>query len=412
MPVHLAPVATVPRPQHRSAEPLGWLKSAHAAEMIELLHEMNGHLDEAHDIGSVLNQNPSRSALAGLLAVVSEDLCAVVEGPAGTSMTAEQIRRTYQLILKSERLRSRRQTAELETHIQRLTAVQSQADSIPTDVEAHDLLRRTSADVARICGLERTMILYRTADCLRLESTYVQGDDELANEYQQKAGSLALDLAPHRIETHIVRSRRSALVTDPIDDPNAFQPIVSMLRTTGYVVAPVVALGEVVATIHGDHGFSGYPLIEADRDLLSRFAEIFGLTLERSILRGQLNNIRRSLRFALDESDEMLDSLGGRADFRASSEARTARRSTPGFTAESHEPVAPPQRKADGFARLTPRERSVLNLLATGASNADIARRLVITEGTVKTHVKKVLRKTGATNRSHAAAMYLQQMRQ
>jgi DNA-binding CsgD family transcriptional regulator len=50
----------------------------------------------------------------------------------------------------------------------------------------------------------------------------------------------------------------------------------------------------------------------------------------------------------------------------------------------------------------------VFELLVLGASNAEIADELVITVETVKTHVKRILRKIGAINRSEAIALYME----
>jgi DNA-binding CsgD family transcriptional regulator/tetratricopeptide (TPR) repeat protein len=58
-------------------------------------------------------------------------------------------------------------------------------------------------------------------------------------------------------------------------------------------------------------------------------------------------------------------------------------------------------------AGLTPRELAVLRLLAEGSSNREIASRLKITENTAANHVRSILLKTGAVNRTQAAAMAL-----
>ena len=56
---------------------------------------------------------------------------------------------------------------------------------------------------------------------------------------------------------------------------------------------------------------------------------------------------------------------------------------------------------------LTGREREVIQLVSTGATNQEIAGALVISESTVKSHVKHILRKLGAANRAEAVSRHL-----
>src|SRR5438093_12321884 len=60
---------------------------------------------------------------------------------------------------------------------------------------------------------------------------------------------------------------------------------------------------------------------------------------------------------------------------------------------------------------LTPREWEVLELLRAGASNAQIAERLHITERTAKFHVSEILSKLGVASREEAAALTLPERR-
>jgi two-component system nitrate/nitrite response regulator NarL len=65
-------------------------------------------------------------------------------------------------------------------------------------------------------------------------------------------------------------------------------------------------------------------------------------------------------------------------------------------------PERPAPRPAP-FAELTPRELEILECIADGFSNKMIARELAITDGTVKLHVKAILRKLGMRSRVEAA---------
>jgi DNA-binding NarL/FixJ family response regulator len=63
----------------------------------------------------------------------------------------------------------------------------------------------------------------------------------------------------------------------------------------------------------------------------------------------------------------------------------------------------------DPLAPLSPREREVLQLIAQGRGNREIARDLSIGEQTVKTHVRSILAKLGLQDRVQAAIFALRQ---
>ncbi len=74
------------------------------------------------------------------------------------------------------------------------------------------------------------------------------------------------------------------------------------------------------------------------------------------------------------------------------------------FEVESRYEMGTTMEEANLYERLSPRELEILSHIAQGASDKDIADKLVITEGTVKTHVKHILSKLGAQNRTDAIA--------
>jgi len=68
--------------------------------------------------------------------------------------------------------------------------------------------------------------------------------------------------------------------------------------------------------------------------------------------------------------------------------------------------AAPPRPQATHYS-LSERETEVLRLLAQGLSNADIARHLYLTEGTVRNYTSEIFKKLGVNDRTQAAVIAL-----
>jgi two-component system, NarL family, response regulator LiaR len=68
------------------------------------------------------------------------------------------------------------------------------------------------------------------------------------------------------------------------------------------------------------------------------------------------------------------------------------------------EPFVPDEKKREDLS-ITPRELEILQLIAQGMSNKEIAEKLYISENTVKTHLSRVFDKLGAKRRTQAVQL-------
>lgn len=117
-------------------------------------------------------------------------------------------------------------------------------------------------------------------------------------------------------------------------------------------------------------------------DTIALLAEIAAAALERIAAHGALRQHAAHVRGL----GERLVALGNSLDDAA----------TPGTTTDA----------LPDTAQLTVREREILEFVASGESNGEIAEHLTLSVETVKTHVKRILRKLNAANRSELIAMF------
>jgi LuxR family transcriptional regulator, regulator of acetate metabolism len=308
---------------------------------------------------------------------------------------SRELARLCEVAIELQDIRSSHREAVNEERLHMLTAGQEVSTLLSPSAGVRALLERAATAMCDLPGLERFMVFRREGGVLRAAATVFADHDEWARDCQAFSAGTRYDLAPKRPEALIIRRRSPAIVTDALHDPDAFQPIVQKMQAANYVGAPVIAYGEVVATIHGDAYFSHRPVDEVDRDVIASFAESLGQIVERAILIEQLQFQQKVAEQLAQSARGVLGGLGGQV---------------PLLELDEQAATAPWQSRSEVVADLTRREYEVLQLMTKGATNREIATTIFLSEETVKSHVKRILQKFGVANRGQAVATYLESL--
>jgi DNA-binding CsgD family transcriptional regulator len=198
-------------------------------------------------------------------------------------------------------------------------------------------------------------------------------------------------------EIRCIGRQRSAIIHASPGGPD--EPMAALLGASTFVVAPVITGSEVRALIHATRELP-WTVDTADTRLLDVVVSAFALIHRREELadrsQHQQQAIYTAARQLVADAETLADS--GYPDLGIYESTRP------------QQPL-PVQTDPSIGKLLTPRESDVLELIVAGASNTEIAEQLVITVETVKSHVKRVLRKLGAVNRSEAISLCLAQHR-
>jgi DNA-binding CsgD family transcriptional regulator len=227
------------------------------------------------------------------------------------------------------------------------------------------------------------------------------GVDPMEETFRGFVEEAEIPLAHMLMETELVRRRIPVLVTDPYGHPRTYKPIVEVARSTSYAAAPIMPTSQVIGFFHVDRFGQDLPVSPEDRDNLWVFAEHFGLMYERSVLVERIESQRARLHGVFSDAVTAIDEI-------CDAEIGLARNERVPEPASARAASGPRSRLG---TLLTAREQEVLELMSSGATNSQIARELVVSEGTVKSHVKRILRKLRVDNRAGAVARYLHLVR-
>jgi DNA-binding CsgD family transcriptional regulator len=241
------------------------------------------------------------------------------------------------------------------------------------------LVSAAPREACRAVGFERAMLSHIRGDRISFASVSFEADPVMAADFARLARAVRPRLDRCAPEHEAVVRQMPVLVSDAQTAAGLFRPLTHVARTASYVVAPIVRDGHTVGLLHADHFGNGRQLDELDRELLWTFATGIGWAMDDIAGRGS----RRAPR-AMDGDETVADLRLGEGELAIELTGSPGRLST-----------------------LTAREQEVLHLMSDGASNASIGAALVISQATVKSHVRHILRKLGASNRTEAVSLFL-----
>ncbi|KRF21087.1 hypothetical protein ASG90_01365 [Nocardioides sp. Soil797] len=209
-----------------------------------------------------------------------------------------------------------------------------------------------------------------------------------------------LPLGDLRWESEIVHTALPLRLTDPLHLAVLPGPVRVRTREDGVRIAPMPVAGRVAALLYVPERRSS-PATEHDElgGNLDTFASGVGAVLERELLYERFRTQRVHIRNALASMDRTMASLDTGVDLvRLVGRKHADTVASVGFPLVGTTPAWNKQ--------LTPREHDVMAMVALGRSNSEIAHDLVLSQNTVKSHLRNIMRKVGAVNRTELISLH------
>ncbi|MGI8714761.1 MAG: LuxR C-terminal-related transcriptional regulator [Solirubrobacteraceae bacterium] len=340
--------------------------------------------------GSLPAQDASAERLRELIERLTEHLAQLRGGDAGGVVREHQVAR--------ERLRARYQA-----RFDALDRARGAVEELRQITSPATMLERAPEALCGASSFRRALLHLVGEGQMLAESAHFADDRTAGAAALEQLRERPLRLEHPLIETEMLRRRRATIVADATVHARVDPGLQAVMGWRAYAAAPLVVGSTVIGVLHADRG-PDQDLDVLHRDVLWEFASALAHAYESASLRRALRHEREQLRRFLDwlgaRSGELTD-----APIRLATATRSPRAQLPACELSPAMPGRDDRTVFEGL--LTRRELDVLRLLADGHSNRSIAEALVISDGTVKFHVNRILRKLRVANRAQAVSRYL-----
>jgi DNA-binding CsgD family transcriptional regulator len=372
----------------------------------ELQRRLADHAAEARELlgADIAPPEPGELGVEAALAMLTAVALLATEGLRAARRRSPRTTALYELALRGAELDAALRQRDLSRRTAALAGVETSLGRMRAMTAPEDLVQAVCPELVRSCGFSRAMLSRVSGTTWHPWTAHFEHRPIRPSDEEWMVGG-GISLSTMQLERELLETARPAFVVDAAADPRTSKPFVTQTGTRSYAVAPIMPTGRVIGLLHADFYPSHRVVDQVDAHILGAFADSFGRIYERSVLLERLGRERDQVRDTLKNAEMIMDNL-------ARAEVELVRHADERSSVGTAETLALAGGSSAIDELLTAREREVMTLLVTGQTNSAIAERLVISEGTVKSHVKQILRKLGAVNRSEVIARYLGLMSQ
>jgi DNA-binding CsgD family transcriptional regulator len=284
---------------------------------------------------------------------------------------------------------------ELSRRVRYLTEIRNALGGL-RGLLPREMIHAAPVVLSREFGFARTMISTVRRSIWLPQHLHIEneGDDSQSRRLRERLTGAQIHLAYAPVEAKLIRKRRGLLVPSAKQDKRACKEIIDGSGWSGYVAAPITVQDRAIGMLHADRPEPDGIVTMDHLDQLEAFAECLAVAFESAVLEEKAAQQHVAVGNLCGHVEELIGRSKEPAWWPLSA----------GASGQRHDAYSRGDQRA--VSSLTARERQIMSHVAAGATNSEIGRCLVISEGTVKSHLKHIARKLNTSSRAAAVAVY------